>query len=110
MIRESLASGAKYTLVGVSTVSRYRLQYRTSTGASPTTSAGGGAMAPNVWLRLVRSGSSISIYTSTDGGNWESVSSIPITMATNIYLGLAVASGTTTTLNTAAFGNVNVVP
>jgi len=31
-------------------------------------------------------------------------------MATNIYLGLAVASGTTNTLNTAAFGNVTVVP
>jgi len=110
MMRESLASGAKYNLIGVSTVGRYRLQNRASTGANSTAAAGGGATAPNIWLRLVRSGSSISIYTSTDGGNWAQVTSVPVTMATNIYLGLAVASGTTNTLNTAAFGNVTVVP
>ena len=49
-------------------------------------------------------------YRSADGTNWTLVNSRSITMATNIYVGLAVASGSSNVLNTATFTNVTVVP
>ena len=61
-------------------------------------------------MRLVRTSSTFDGYQSTDGTNWLQVNSRSITMATNIYVGLAVASGSSSTLSTATFTNVTVVP
>ena len=62
------------------------------------------------WARLARAGNSLYSYQSTTGTNWTLVTSNSITMATNIYFGLAVASGNTNTLNTSTFTNLTVVP
>jgi len=59
---------------------------------------------------LVRNGNVLYGYQSADGANWTEVNSYTITMATQIYVGLAVASGSSTTLNTATFTEVAVVP
>jgi hypothetical protein len=58
----------------------------------------------------VRNGNTIYGYNSTDGTNWTEVDSRNFMMATNIYVGLAVASGTSSVLNSATFTNVTVVP
>jgi hypothetical protein len=63
-----------------------------------------------VWVRVVRSGNTLSGYKSVDGVNWNQVNSVSITMASNIYIGLAVASGASGTLATSLFNNVTVVP
>jgi hypothetical protein len=109
MIRESLTSGSKYSLMGLSPGSGLCWQRRNSTGGMTSTKAGSGT-PPSVWTRLVRKGNNLSGYKSPDGTNWTRVNSSTITMATNIYIGLAVASGSTTTPSTTLFTNVTVVP
>ncbi len=88
----------------------HRWQRRSATGGGTTSSKSGTGAPPNTWLRLVRTGNTLYGYCSTNGANWMLFSSHSITMATNIYAGLVVASGTTNTLNAAVFSNVTVVP
>jgi sulfur relay (sulfurtransferase) complex TusBCD TusD component (DsrE family) len=110
MIRESLTSGSKYAWMGISPDGTFRWQHRRYTGGSTSTSTSTIGTPPNSWIRLVRTGNTLYGYKSTDGTNWTQVNSRSITMATNIYVGLAVASGSSNTLNTATFTNMIVVP
>jgi hypothetical protein len=110
MIRESLTSGSKYALMGLSPASAMRWQRRTSTGGGTSSSKAGNASLPNVWVRVVRSGNTLSGYKSTDGVNWTLVNSVNITIASNVYIGFAVASGSINTMTTSLLKNVTVVP
>jgi regulation of enolase protein 1 (concanavalin A-like superfamily) len=110
MIRESLTSDAKCAFMGISPDGTFRWQRRSTTAANTASTTSGIGTPPNVWVRLVRTGGTLYGYKSTDGVNWTLVNSRSITMATNIYVGLAVASGSSSTLNTSAFANVTVVP
>jgi hypothetical protein len=110
MIRESLTSKSKYAFMGVSPGCTFRWQRRSGTGGSTSSTTSGSVTLPNAWVRLVRTGNALSGYKSTDGVTWKQVTSSSITMAANIYVGLAVASGSTTALNTSTFSNVMVVP
>ncbi len=104
MIRETLAATSNHMLMDVYSGSLYSL-YRTNGGSSSYTAVGGGAVP--IWVRVVRSGSTFTGYTSSDGENWKLAgTSQTITMAQNVYMGLAV-SGSTTTANTATFDNVS---
>jgi regulation of enolase protein 1 (concanavalin A-like superfamily) len=109
MIRESLTSGSEYAFMGFSASGTFLWQSRSRTlnQTSSTTSTAG--TPPNVWMRLARTGDVLYGYQSTDGTNWTEVTSQTITMATQVYLGLAVASGSSTNLTTAMFTNINVV-
>jgi sulfur relay (sulfurtransferase) complex TusBCD TusD component (DsrE family) len=110
IIRESLTSGAKYAFMGIPPDGTIRWQRRSYSGGSTSLSTTSIGTLPNIWLRLVRAGNLLYGYWSTDGTTWTLVNSRSITMATNIYFGLAVASGSSNTLNTAKFTNVTVVP
>jgi hypothetical protein len=110
MIRESLTSGSKYAFLGVSPSGAIRWQRRGRTSSGTSTAKGGNGTLPNVWTRLVRSGDTLYGYKSGNGVDWTLVSSSTITMAPNIYFGLVVASGTTSTLTTSVFTNLTVVP
>jgi hypothetical protein len=111
MIRESLTSGSEYVCVGVLPNGTFRWQGRIatsgSTWAANTSTVG---TPPNVWTRLVRTGNVFYDYLSTNGTAWTEVHSCTNAMATQLYIGLAVASGNSTTLNTARFSDVTVVP
>ena len=61
-------------------------------------------------MKVIRSGTTLSGYSSSDGVNWTLVNSTTISMGTNIYIGFVNASGSTTTLNTSIFDNVTFVP
>lgn len=110
IIRESLTSGSKYAFMGLTPDGTFRWQRRSSTGGSTGATIATVGTPPNAWVRLVRTGSTIYGYRSTDGITWTLVNSRSITMATSIYVGLAVASGNSTTLNLATFTNLTVVP
>jgi hypothetical protein len=110
MVRESLTSGSKYALMGLSPGGPMRWQRRSSTGSGTMSSKYGNASPPNVWVRVVRTGNTLSGYKSVDGINWTLVNSANIAMASNIYIGLAEASGSASTLATSLFTNVMVVP
>jgi len=110
IIRESLTSGSEYAFMGISPDGTFRWQRRSNTGGSTSTTTSTISTPPNTWVRLVRTGNTLYGYSSTDGTTWTLVNSRSITMATNIYVGLAVASGSSNTLNTSTFTNLTVVP
>jgi hypothetical protein len=110
MIRESLTSGSKYALMGMTPNGGLRWQRRSGASNGTSSSKAGSGSPPNVWVRVVRTSNTLSGYKSTDGVNWSLVNSGSISMATNIYVGIAVASGSTSSLNTSLFTNVVVVP
>ncbi|HXJ06572.1 MAG TPA: hypothetical protein VNH65_15820, partial [Candidatus Acidoferrum sp.] len=59
--------------------------------------------------KVSRSGNTFSSYTSPDGVNWtQRGTSQTINMAQNVYVGLAVNSGSTSALATATFDNVSI--
>ncbi len=65
------------------------------------------ASAP-LWVRLVRSGNTITGFTSTDGSTWTQQGTTTVVMAAVVEVGLAVTSGTYNQLNTSTFDNVTV--
>jgi hypothetical protein len=110
MIRETLAEGAEYAFMGISPSGSFRWQGRSATASSTSSTNWGIAAPPNAWVRLVRTGSTLFGYGSADGTNWTQVTGGSITMATNVYVGLAVGSGASNTLSTVTFHDVIVVP
>jgi hypothetical protein len=109
MIRETLNSGS--TNAKTADWAGYGTIYfdeRTSTGGS-TSEPGSVSAALPYWVKVTRSGSSFSSYTSLDGVNWTQLgTSQTISMAQNVYVGLAVNSGSSSALATATFDNVSV--
>ncbi|MBZ5689021.1 MAG: IPT/TIG domain-containing protein [Acidobacteriia bacterium] len=80
---------------------------RATTGAATTTTTGSLAVGNYpYWVRLVRSGSVFTAYSSPDGFNWNQAgTSTTITMGTNAFIGLVSTNGL---LETATFDNVSV--
>ncbi len=109
MIRESLASNSRHAFMLVSAAKGVALQWRPATGGS-TLNVTGSSSAPPRWVRLVRSGSTITGYESADGVTWKAVGSETISMASTVYVGLAVTSHTTSAATTATITNVTTSP
>ncbi len=110
MVRESLTRSSECAFMGISFDGTFRWQRRSRTGGSTSSTTSTIGTPPNVWTRLVRTGNTLAGYKSTDGINWTLVNSRNFNMASNIYIGLAVASGSPNTLSTATFTKVTVVP
>jgi regulation of enolase protein 1 (concanavalin A-like superfamily) len=109
MIRETLAASSKHALMLVSAAKGVAMQWRPATGGE-SLNATGSSSAPPRWVRLVRSGDTITGYESSDGGTWTPVSSQTISMATDVYVGLAVTSHTTSATTTATISSVTTSP
>ena len=87
MIRETLSAGATMAFVDFDATSYpyAYCYYRTTTGTAGTDNVLATGVTAPYWLKLVRSGSTFSEYTSTDGVNWtESGSTETISMAQNV--------------------------
>ena len=110
MMRDTLANNARMGSLTVNGSGAWRWQRRTTAGGSVTTTTSSSGTAPNIWVRLVRSGNSVTASRSTDGITWTAISTVTITMASNCYVGIVVDSGSTTTLNTSSLDNLTVVP
>ena len=108
MIRESTAAGAAHAMMVLTPSNGTAFQWRPSTGASSSNSNTGGRVAP-YWVKLVRSGSTISGYSSSNGSTWSLQSSATVTMASSALIGLAVDSAKTSALNTTTFDNVSLM-
>jgi RHS repeat-associated protein len=109
MVRETLTAGSKHYFADYnSTNFQPGVDYRSTTGGSSTSVAYGGTTPPG-WVKLVRSGNSFSAYSSTDRSSWTQMSTTQtITMATNVYVGMAVTSGTINSTSTGTVDNVSV--
>ena len=107
MIRETLSPGATHAFTFEYSGSVY-MSERTSTGGNTSYQSLGGHTVP-YWIKLIRSGNSFTSYGSPDGVNWNQLGSTQtVNMTQNVYVGLAVTSGSTSTLATGTFENVTV--
>ncbi len=112
MIRETLDESATNVFLTVlKNTSTYLYLYdRTSPGTSEANPISASLNTVPMWLKLVRSGSTFSAYTSPDGVNWTQFgSNIAITMAQNAYIGIASTGGNNgANLSTSTFDYVSV--
>ena len=106
MLRESTAAGAAHVLLDVRPNGSIEFMSRPSTGAATSFIAGGTLTVPG-WLKLTRSGSTVTGFVSANGIAWSQIGASTIAMTTSLA-GLAVTSHDTTLLNTSTFDNVLV--
>ena len=109
MIRSGTATDAAHAFMLVSRDKGLAFQYRPLGGGASLNVAGGSGTAPR-WLRLERSGNVITAFVSPDGATWTTVGSDAFTMPTNVLVGLAAHSHTTSAVATGVFDHVSVGP
>jgi chitodextrinase/regulation of enolase protein 1 (concanavalin A-like superfamily) len=107
MIRETLATGSRYAAVELTPSNGVVWQDRAATGGEAGTTQGPIVTAP-YWVRVVRAGNTFTGYLSSDGVTWTSIGHYTITMASQVYVGLAVCSHFNGILSTTVFDNVTV--
>jgi len=107
MIREGLSDAARHAFMAITPGNGAAFQRRTAVGGASTHTAGPMVVAP-YWVRLVRSGSTITGSVSSDGTNWTTVGSDTLSFASGAYIGLAVTSHLDGTSCTSTFTNVAV--
>jgi RHS repeat-associated protein len=95
MIRESLDEQARNVFLADNAIGSPTLYlYDRTTPASAEASGNTLGLSYPYWLKLIRSGSTFAAYTSPDAINWTQLNSnINITMAQNVYIGLACSGG-----------------
>jgi PA14 domain/Bacterial TSP3 repeat len=92
MIRESLAADSTLALAHLTKDGRIALHYRGATGGQIASNGGMSAGQPYQWLRIARTGSVLTGYCSLDGLSWKLVGTCTISMAQNVYVGMAIAT------------------
>lgn len=110
MIRESLAANSRQAFIGVNNTGAFRWLRRTTTGGSISTTTSKALATSNQWVRLVRTGDTLTSYKSANGTTWTKVGASTVTLPTNCYIGLAVSSGSNTVLNTSQFSDIRITP
>ncbi len=106
MIRDSLDPSAKQALAAITPTNGLSFDYRSSSAGATSYVNGGSGAAPN-WVRLVRSGTTITAYRSANGTTWTSMGSTTLSMNQSVYVGLAVTSHNNNLLGTNTFDNVS---
>ena len=107
MIRETVAKDSVNAFMAVTPGVGTDFQARTATAGGTINNNTGGRVAP-YWLRLVRSGDTLTGYSSANGSTWTVQSSATVPMAASVLAGLAVSSVDTTVLNSTLFDNVSI--
>ena len=108
MIRETLATGSSNAFVPITPQNGVVFQARATTGGPSANISNGPIVAAPYWVRLVRAGNTFSAYASADGATWASLGQTAISMASQVYVGLAVTSHSDGNLSTVVFDNVTV--
>ncbi|HEY3857380.1 MAG TPA: lamin tail domain-containing protein, partial [Verrucomicrobiae bacterium] len=111
MGRASLAVGSPYAAALASPgVNGDSFSYRGTTNGAAAVSGHFPVNYPNTWLRLSRSGNVFTGFGSYDGTHWTQLGSATIAMPSQIYVGLALASGSANAPVTASFANFGATP
>jgi regulation of enolase protein 1 (concanavalin A-like superfamily) len=106
MLRDSLAANAANVVLDIRPTGDFEFMTRASDGASESFIATANLPLP-AWVRLARSGSTVTASISSNGTNWTAIGTTSFG-ATNALAGLIVCSSSTGTLNTSAFDNASV--
>jgi len=107
MIRETLNGDSKHAMMVVSAASGVSFQRRPETGGASAADTTADIAAP-YWVKIERDlAGNFSAYSSADGVTWQKVGlAVPIQMATNVYIGLAVTSHNAALTCQGVFSNV----
>lgn len=115
MIRESLAPGAREAMMALSVRGEAYVAVfydRTETGAALSETPPIAGLHTPYWVKLVRTGDTMTGYISQDGSDWTLVSSTELTGIGEVYIGLAVEAAKENNLienyNTSKFSNVSL--
>ena len=103
MIKQSTTSGSAYALLAVTPGNGVAFQYGYNSDVG-----GGSYTFPNAWLKLTRSGSVITAYTSADGSTWTEIGTATVSLTDPVTIGIFVCSHNGGELNTSTFDNVSV--
>ena len=109
MIRSSLAAGAAHGFSLVSPGNGVAFQWRLTDGASSGNTYGPSAAAP-YWVKLVRKGSTVTAYSSSNGSTWSTIGSQTVALGAAAYVGIATTSHNTSSSTTATVSQVTVNP
>jgi len=108
MIRASTEAGSPHAFVAVTPGNGVAWQYRSTTNGGSFNNNTTGFSAP-FWVRLVRSGNTFTGYRSPNGVTWtQQGSATTISMASTVYVGLAVTAHNNSALCAATFDNVTL--
>jgi beta-glucanase (GH16 family) len=108
MLRNDETPGSAFADVVITPSNDVSFQWRATAGAAPSSTTVAGVAAPD-WVKLARSGNSLSGYYSTDGVNWTQIGvSQSVSMNTDALAGLAVTAHDNAALSAATFSNVAV--
>jgi len=107
MIRQDLTGNSPHAMAAVTPSMGTVFQWRATRGGSSGSLTGTAALAPE-WVRVSRSGNSLSAYYSADGITWKRIGTQTITMSTRVYVGLAVTSHKSSATGRGVFTNVTV--
>jgi len=105
MIRQGLQPEAPFVMIDLKPGGELEVLERSAPGESATY-VGGAFAAAGSFVRLQRSGSTVTASYSADGTAWTTVATVPVTMDMNTEAGLAVTSHDITRFNTAVFDAV----
>jgi RHS repeat-associated protein len=103
IIKDNLSFGSAYAAIMVTPDNGVRMQHSYDTDID-----GGSFSFPNIWFKLIRSGSTITSYKSSNGTSWTQVGSATVALTLTTQIGLFVTSGNTSLTSTATFDNVSV--
>ncbi|MBV8205191.1 MAG: hypothetical protein JO041_00220, partial [Acidobacteria bacterium] len=92
MIRETLDPAARYVSLLITPGNGVALQARATAGAASTMASAAASVTTPYWVKLLRTGNTITAYSSTDGANWSAAGSATVPMAASLYFGVAVSS------------------
>ena len=109
MMRDTLSADSSYAFMLVSSGRGLAFQRRTRRAGSATHTDAGSGRNP-AYVKLTRSGSTFTAYRSANGSDWKKVGSQSISMASTIYVGLAVTSHLDRVLASATFEHTSVTP
>ncbi|MBL9206313.1 MAG: putative Ig domain-containing protein [Opitutaceae bacterium] len=107
MIRGSGGSDAAHAFLGITAGQRATFIRRVASGGSSADTTTYGPTAPQ-WLKLVRSGTTVTAYRSIDGTTWSNAGAASVTFGTVVNIGLAVCAHQNDALAAARFVHVQV--
>jgi len=109
-IRDSMSPGSQGAAVLISSSGTVTFSQRLTAGATTSTTMDATTVTFPYWLKLTRSGDTISAYRSSDGAAWTQVgTNVTVSMGATPDTGMAVFSGSTSVSCAAAGSNASVL-
>jgi regulation of enolase protein 1 (concanavalin A-like superfamily) len=107
MIRADLTPGSPQAMMMVTPGKSNNFQRRAAANGVSTGTTGAAVQAP-YWVKITRSGTTVTAYQSATGDTWTTVGTATIALPADVLIGLAVSSHSTSSVATATFDHVSV--